>query len=228
MNYSVLALPTHERPRERLHRYGEETLSSPELIAILLGSGTKTVPVLQLAHSLLAHFGTLQKMSAATVEELCEVKGMGIAKSLQLKAAFSLGVRARLGDAPIKLKIEHPSHAYHYIREKIAYKGQEYFMAIFLDARGQVITDETIAVGTVSEVLVHPREVFHPAIRHRASAMIIIHNHPTGELTPSGADLSLTRDLVKTGEIIGISVQDHLIVSENGYYSFRQNRVIFD
>lgn len=227
MNYSVLDLPTHERPRERLHRYGEETLSSPELIAILLGSGTRSVPVLQLAHSLLAHFGSLQKMAAATVEEICEVKGMGIAKSLQLKAAFTLGVRARLGDAPAKLKIEHPSHAYHYIKEKIAHKGQECFVVIFLDVRGQVIADETIAMGTVSEVLVHPREVFHPAIRHRASAMIVIHNHPSGDLTPSDADISLTRDLVKTGDIIGITVQDHLIVSADGYYSFRQHRLIF-
>lgn len=227
MNYSVLSLPTHERPRERLQRYGEESLSSAELIAILIGSGTRTMPVLQLAHHLLAHFGSLQKLAAASVEELCEVKGIGHAKALQLKAAFTLGARARLWETPPKIKIEHPSHAYNYIREKIASKEKEFFAAIFLDARGQVITDEVIAVGTVSEVLVHPREVFHPAIRHRASSMIVVHNHPSGELTPSEADLHLTRDLIKTGDIIGISVQDHLIVSNHEYFSFRQHRVIF-
>lgn len=227
MNYSVLDLPIHERPRERLQRYGEATLSSAELIAILLGSGTKSVPVLQMAHSLLSHFGSLQKLAAASVEELCEVKGVGLAKSLQLKAAFTLGGRARSHNASAKVKVEHPSHAYHYIREKIEGKGQEHFAAIFLDARGNVITDEIIAVGTVSEVLVHPREVFHPAIRHRASGMIVVHNHPSGELTPSEADISLTRDLIKTGDIIGIPIQDHLIVTAQGYYSFRQHRLVF-
>jgi DNA repair protein RadC len=226
MNYSVLDLPLHERPRERLHRYGEDSLSSPELIAIVLGSGTKSVPILQLAHSLLAHFGSLQKIATATVEELCEVRGMGVAKSLQLKAAFTLGGRARIDGAAPKRKIEHPSHAYHYIKERIAHKEQEYFMGIFLDVRGQVIADEVIAIGTVSEVLVHPREVFHPAIRHRASGIVVVHNHPSGELTPSEADLSLTKDLIKTGEVIGIGVQDHLIVTKEGYYSFRQNSLM--
>ena len=226
MNYSVLDLPLQERPRERLHRYGEESLSSPELIAIVLGSGTKSVPILQLAHSLLAHFGSLQKIAAASIEELCEVKGMGVAKSLQLKAAFTLGGRARTDGMQIKRKIEHPSHAYQYIKERIAHKEQEYFMGIFLDVRGQVIADEVVAIGTVSEVLVHPREVFHPAIRHRASGIVLVHNHPSGELSPSQADLSLTKDLVKTGEVIGIGVQDHLIVGMEGYYSFRQNGLI--
>ncbi len=114
------------------------------------------------------------------------------------------------------------------IKEKVALKEKEYFVVIFLDSRGHVITEETIAVGTVSEVLVHPREVFHPAIRHRASAIILVHNHPSGDFNPSNEDLCLTRDLKKTGELIGIAVEDHLIVSGNGYYSFRQKRVIFD
>ena len=226
MNYSVLDLPTHERPRERLQRYGEETMSSAELIAILLGSGTRTVPVLQLAHSLISRFGTLQKIAEASIEELRQVRGMGIAKSLQLKAAFTLGARARMGEAPAKLKISHPSHAYNFIKEKIAYQGKEYFVAIFLDARGQVIVEETIAVGTVSEVVVHPREVFHPAIRHRASAIVLAHNHPSGDPTPSRADIDLTRELAKAGELIGIAVQDHLIVTISGYYSFRQQGMI--
>jgi len=227
MNYSIFDLPTEERPRERLQRYGEQSLSSAELIAILLGSGTKSVPILQLAHSLISHFGSLQNLSMATIEELCEVKGMGMAKSLQLKAAFTLGIRSRIGQPPIKPKIEHPSHAYNLIKEKISLKGQEYFMALFLDARGQCISDEIIAIGTVSEVLVHPREIFHPAIRHRASGIILIHNHPSGDLTPSNEDLELTSDLIKTGDLIGIAVQDHLIVGESGYYSFRQHRILF-
>jgi DNA repair protein RadC len=227
MIYSVLDLPKHERPRERLQRYGEETLASAELIAILLGSGTRTMPVLQLGQALLSHFGSLQKLAAASIEELCEVKGVGQAKALQLKAAFTLGARARSNDTPPKIKVEHPSQAYHYIREKLECKEQEHFAAIFLDARGNVITDEIISVGTVSEVLVHPREVFHPAIRHRASGMIVVHNHPSGELAPSNADIELTRDLIKTGELIGIPVQDHLIVTAQGYYSFRQHRLVF-
>lgn len=227
MKYSVLDLPQHERPRERMQRHGEETLSSAELIAILLGSGTRTMPVLQLAHALMGHFGTLEKMSEASVEELCEVKGVGSAKALQIKAAFALGMRARLGKSPPKLKVEHPAHAYHYVKEKMAFKSQEHFIVIFLNSRGHVITDEMIAIGTVSEVLVHPREVFHPAIRHRASGIIVAHNHPSGDLTPSEADIELTKSLVKTGELVGIPVQDHLIVSDHGYYSFKQHRQVF-
>lgn len=208
-------------------QHGPESLSSRELLAIILGSGTKAAPVLHLSQQLLSHFGSIQQLAEATIEELCQIKGIGIAKAVQLRAAFSLGQRLGREGEGAKYKIEHPVHAYHLVKEALQFEKQEHFMIILQNAKGCVIGQHTVGIGSLTQVAVHPREVFYPAIRHKACALIAVHNHPSGDVTPSSSDIELTRQLIDAGKIIGIPLNDHLIVGEHGYYSFRQKSGIF-
>lgn len=226
-SYSIQNLPEIDRPRERLARHGAEALSAVELIAILLGSGTKTAPVMHLSQDLISKFGSLQSLAEATIEELCQVKGIGPAKAIQLRAAFSLALRINKENLGARYKIEHPIHAYHLIRDALAKEKRELFVIIMLDAKGYVITQHTVAIGTLTESVVHPREVFYPAIRHKAVSVILAHNHPSGDLTPSKDDLNITKDLIATGRLVGIPINDHIIVSERGFLSMRQRGDVF-
>lgn len=225
--YSIQQLPETERPRERLMRCGPEALSAAELIAIVLGSGTKSSPVLQLSHLLIGRFGSLQGLAEATTQELCQVKGIGEAKAIQLRAVFNLGLRLSKQNVMPKFKIEHPIHAYNLIKDEMAGEKRELFMIIMQDAKGVVIHHCVISIGTLTETQVHPREVFYPAIRHKAVSLILVHNHPSGDLTPSKSDYELTRQLVEVGRMVGIPINDHIIISSQGYLSMRQQGMIF-
>lgn len=227
MTYSLQQLPLQERPRERLRRYGAEAISSAELIAIILGSGIKGKSVLTLAQELLARFGSLKALSEASLEELCECRGLGKAKASQLKAAFCLGIKATNHPTPPKYRISHPVHAYQLVKEELETEKQELFIVILQDLKGCVICHEIVAIGTLSEVLVHPREVFYPAIRHKAASLILAHNHPSGDPTPSKEDFHLTQNLIAMGKMMDIPVQDHLIIGQACYTSLRQQGVVF-
>ncbi len=220
--YSIRNLPEQDRPRERLLRHGPESLSTAELIAILLGSGTKTMPVLQLAHEVVAKFGTINRLAEATIEELCEIKGVGPAKAIQLRAALSLGSRASTGLAPQKMRIRSPADAYELLRSDLASEKRELFVTILMDIRGCVINHQVVAIGTLSSVSLHPREIFYPAIRHKAASILLAHNHPSGDPTPSKEDLDLTSSLIDAGKLMGIPVNDHIIIAEKGFISLRE------
>ncbi|MGZ3732676.1 MAG: JAB domain-containing protein, partial [Parachlamydiaceae bacterium] len=140
--YSIWDLPEDERPRERLNRFGPESMSTAELIAILIGNGTKGHPVLQLAHEIVAHFGSLQGLADATVAELCQIKGLGMAKAIQLKAAFNLGARLSKQALSPKYRIENPIHAYHLVKDTLGREKRECFVVLLLDTKGYVITQE--------------------------------------------------------------------------------------
>jgi len=226
-SYSILSLPEEDRPRERLARFGAEAMSSADLIAIILGSGMKGRPVQQLAHEVISNFGTLKGLSEATVEELRQIKGLGVAKAIQLKAALSLGMRLSRHAVCPKYKIENPVHAYNLLKDEFANEKREHFIVILLDVKGYVINHQVIAIGTLSQTLVHPREVFYPAIRHKAAGLILAHNHPSGDPTPSKEDFEVTELLVKAGGLVSIPVHDHVIIAETGYHSLRQKGFSF-
>jgi DNA repair protein RadC len=226
--YSIQRMPEAERPRERLIRYGAESLSAAELIAIILGSGTKQAPVLQLAQLMLAKFGTLEQLAQATIQELCQVKGIGPAKAIQLRAVFNLGLRLSKQSISAKYKIEHPVHAYHLVKDELLAEKREVFVVILQDAKGCSLGYHIVSIGTLTETPVHPREVFYPAIRHKAVSLILVHNHPSGDLTPSKQDIELTKKLILVGQTMGIPVNDHLIVSNQGYLSLRQKGGVFE
>ena len=216
------SIPEQERPRERLVKYGTETLHSQELLAILLGSGTQRAPVLELAQNLLTHFGSLQKLAQATLEELMQIDGIGEAKAIQLKACFALGLRASSTPLAPKERITQPDHAYFLIKDQMEKEQRELLMVILQDVRNKLICSQVVSIGTLSKTLVHPREVFYPAIRHKASSMIIAHNHPSGDPTPSQEDYEVTEQLVELGKMMGIPIVDHLVIGAQKYVSFRQ------
>lgn len=226
-SYCMASLPADERPRERLDRLGPEAMSTAELVAIVLGSGMKGCSVLQLASQILAHFGSLPALAEATIAELSSIKGLGKAKAIQLKAAFSLGARMSQLSVLPKYRIETPLHVYNLVKDQLANEKKERFIVVLLDVKGVVIAQEVVAIGTLSETLVHPREVFYPAIRHCASSMILVHNHPSGNPDPSKEDYAITEVLLKVASLMSIPIQDHIIVGKEGYISLKQKGFSF-
>lgn len=226
--YSIQNIPESDRPRERLLRFGSEAMSTVELVAIILGSGTKGVSVLQLAQDIVARFGSVAKLSEVTVEEFCQIKGLGFTKAIQLRAALCLGMRASKKVLSKKCKIENPLHAYNLVKEEFENEKRELFVTILQDVKGFVINHKVVAIGTLSGSLIHPREVFYPAVRHKAASVILAHNHPSGDPTPSAEDIEVTENLVEVGALMGIPVHDHLIVGESAYVSLRQQGLSFE
>jgi DNA repair protein RadC len=219
------SLPPQDRPRERLAQMGSDALSTIELLAILLGNGTKNCSVLQLAAHLMARFGTLLALSEASVQELSSLKGIGFAKAVQLKAAFSL--HARLPIRPIdKVIFDKASKIFELIGPELKKEKVEVLMVILLDARKRFIHREIAAKGILNEILIHPREIFHLAIKHRAHSIVVAHNHPSGDPLPSQQDLKVTEILKKSGEILGIKLSDHLIIAGENYISLAEKNFL--
>ena len=193
-------------------------LSSVELLAILLGSGTKSRSVMHLAADLLSHFQTLRALSEASIQELQQVKGIGLAKAIQLHAAFTLSSRKEETTPPI---LDTPEKIYAVLRSELESQKTEALAIILRDIRLRCIHREILSKGTLTELLLHPREVFHAAIKHRAHSIVIAHNHPSGDPTPSKRDVDMTRVLAQTGKLIGIPLADHLIIGKNCFVSFQ-------
>ncbi|MCI0382269.1 MAG: DNA repair protein RadC [Chlamydiae bacterium] len=219
----MINIPVSELPRERLLRDGIEALSIQELLAILLGTGTRGKNVLILAQELLLHFGGMKGLLESSVDDLMQINGIGHAKAILLKAAFGLALRCTKESFEPFQKIKKAEEAFRLAKSFIGHFKQEALLVILRDVKGRVIRQELIGMGTLSEVLVHPREVFNPAVRHRANSLILVHNHPSGDPTPSTADLQLTKHLLYSSKIMGIFFDDHLIIGENRYTSLRES-----
>lgn len=223
---SLSFIPLEERPRERLLQQGADALSIAELLAILLGTGVKGKSVLLLAQEMLLHFGGIRGLLEASIEELTEIKGVGCAKAVLLKAAFGLALKAT-SQSPIHREcIQTPTQLFELARKEIAHCKQEVLLVVLRDVKGRLIHHEKVAIGTLSEVLMHPREVFFPAVRHKAHSLIVIHNHPSGDPTPSAADIALTRLLHQSGKVMGIDLDDHLIVGSHSFVSLRERGIL--
>lgn len=219
-------LPPEERPRERLLRGGAESLSLSELLAILLATGTKGKSVLNLAQEILLRFQGLQGLLEASIAELEEIKGIGTAKAIMLKAALEIASRARGKMQQPKASIDSPRDVYEMVKETMVSAKQEMLMVLLRDVRGKVIQQEIVGVGTLNQVLIHPREVFFPAVRHKAHSLILVHNHPSGDPTPSRADLDLTQLLLQSSKVMGIALDDHIIVGAGKYVSLREDNLL--
>jgi len=227
--YTLHDLPADERPRERLLKYGVESLSLQELLSLIFGRGVKGESVVSISQKLITTFTSIDSLSEASIEELKEIKGLGLAKACQLKACFEISRRLRKEENSNKNKnriINSPKDIFPLLKEKIINFHKEYFMVVSLDNRNKVINVDTVSVGTLNSSLIHPRETFEVAIKNHAAAIIICHNHPSGELKPSEDDLMITQNLVKAGKLLGIEVSDHLIITKDGYFSFKERKVI--
>lgn len=224
---SLNTWPDGEKPREKLIGFGPENLSSAELLALLLSSGTKNKNVVDIAKSLLITFGTLENLSIASLEELQQISGIGPAKAIILQAAFQLSRNLQYEKAEMKHKfIRSPQDVADIFIPKLCHLKQEVFSIILLDAAGKYLQGREITRGIVNASLIHPREVFRIAIKEAATSIILVHNHPSGQLIPSTEDISITQQLVESGNMIGISVQDHVIVADNKYVSLKEEGFI--
>jgi DNA repair protein RadC len=215
-------LPAEERPRERLEKYGAQSLSNAELLAILLRTGTHGLSALDLATTILAQFQTLDELAAAGIGELSQIKGLGQSKAVQILAAFELGRRLQVSEVLQSGRVSSPGKVAELVMPRLRFLKQEHFLAIHLNTKNRVLAIETISIGTLDSSLVHPREVFRAAIKNSCASLILVHNHPSGEPYPSNEDLNITRRLKESGELLGIPVLDHIIIGGNKYISLRE------
>jgi DNA repair protein RadC len=213
--FTVRDLPKQERPRERLQKFGAEALSAQELLALVIGRGIPKKSVMSIAQELLGKFGNVKAISQASIEELSQIKGIGLAKAAQIKACFELGKRGDLEPEQKNFDIKDPESVVNAIWASIKDKAREHFKLILLNHRHRIIGISTISIGTLNASLVHPREVFKDAIKHSAASVVLAHNHPSGDPEPSEDDLTITKRLIETGKILGIEVLDHIIITKN-------------
>jgi DNA repair protein RadC len=208
----IKEMPDAERPRERLMNGGADALRNAELIAILLRTGMKGVSAVQVAEQLLARFSTLDNLSRATIPELRKIKGVGRDKAIALQAAFTLARRMAKEIRQESPTLDTPERVADLLREEHRVLEVENFQVLLLNTRRKLIRAERISQGTLDTILVHPREVFKHAIAANAAAIILAHNHPSGDPTPSEADIKVTRDLIRAGQLLKIDVLDHIIL----------------
>lgn len=219
-------IPEKERPREKLLQSGEEAVSDAELIAIVLGSGTRDESALQIAQRVLIKAGDLKTLSEMSLAELCEFKGIGTARAAQLKAALELARRYTLRLQTSRSQFSNSQKVFDHFQFHFRGKQQEEFWVISLDAKNRHLSQARISKGTLMASVVHPREIFRIAIRNAAAAIIILHNHPSGDPEPSVEDRKVTTQVAEAGKLLGIPLLDHVIIGSNYYYSFKDSGLV--
>jgi DNA repair protein RadC len=222
-SFTIHDLPLSERPRERLQRLGVGALSAQEILAVILGRGVSGESVMVTAQRLLSKFENLKGIAEASVEELSQVRGIGIAKAAQIKAAFELSSRLDgYAQTGAKTVVKTPEDVMGLVGNRLRDKKKEHFLAILLDTRNQLIKIAEISVGSLDTSIVHPREVFKEAISASAAAVILAHNHPSGDAQASPDDIKLTKRLAEAGELVGIDVLDHIIIGGKKFLSLKR------
>ncbi len=220
-------IPEKEKPRDKALRYGINTLSAKELLAILLRNGYRGKSVLDVAEELLEKAGGIQGIPKLSVQELCSVKGIFIAKALELKACFELGRRISFETVMDENVMRHQGELVHWIQTEIGSSLQEHFMVIFLDHFNRIKAHQILFTGTLDTAQVYPRDIFREAILQNCSGMILAHNHPSGDVSPSHADMSITGQLLILAQMMKMRILDHIIVSQNDFLSFH-NEDLFE
>lgn len=221
MYYTVSNLPKQERPRERLRNVGAENLSDKELIAILLKTGTKDKDVTALATEVLSKYGSLKKLDDATLQSLLEIRGIGFVKAIELLGAIELGKRIWYQKENLqKKKMTTAKKIWENTKYLFANKNQECFYCLYFDNKQKLIEEKLLFMGTINRSVVHPREIFKEAYLLSASSIVCMHNHPSGDASPSHEDILFTKNIMEIGRIQKIPVVDHIIVTDYEYYSF--------
>lgn len=223
-NLTIRDLPCVERPREKLLKYGPERLSDPELVAIILRTGKKGESVLSVAKKLLKTTA-MDKFPGLNCQDLRKISGIGLVKACELLASIELGKRLFQNKKISIAQLLSPQDVFEQLKD-IRESKKEHFVVFFLNSRNQEIHREIISVGTINASLVHPREVFEPAVKYLAVQIILAHNHPSGDIAPSEEDLEINRRLAEAGKILGIEVIDHIIVSSTGFISFKEKGLL--
>ncbi|MCR3923140.1 MAG: DNA repair protein RadC [Firmicutes bacterium] len=219
---TIKDLPPSERPRERAIAQGVATLSDADLLAILLRSGTAQDTAVHLAQRVLSEIGGLTELPRCGMEDLQAIKGLGPAKAITLMAAADLANRLSNRTRYESVTVSTPGDAAGLVMEEMRHKLREHFRVLLLDTKNKVIGIEEISIGSLNTSLVHPREVFRPAIRRACASVILLHNHPSGDPTPSREDLDVTKRLTEAGRLMGIEVLDHVVIGDGRFISFRE------
>lgn len=226
-NYTIKNIPENERPREKLIKYGAHTLSNSELLAIILRVGSKKDTALTLAQKILnLNNKGLKNIAEANSEELKKFHGISDAKAAQILAVTELSKRISALQAEERMKISSPQDISMLLMEEMRYLKKEYFKIVLLDTKNKIIKVVNISVGNLNSSIVHPREVFIEAIKRSSASMILVHNHPSGEVKPSKEDINITKRLTEAGNIIGIKILDHIIIGDGVYISFKEQGII--
>lgn len=231
MQYTTLIkdMPSDMRPREKLLARGAQALSDHELLAIILGQGTRDISALELANQLLDTYQGLRHLQDTSVEELTQLKGVGSAKAAAIQAALEIGRRVSK-NTENRFLIRSPQDVNQYVTQVLIPEMRDYdrehFVVLYLDRKGGVIVKPDISIGGLHSSIVHPREVFKTAVKRSAAALILAHNHPSGDPAPSREDIEITRRLIEAGDIMGISILDHVIIGENTYCSLKERGLI--
>jgi DNA repair protein RadC len=225
MSLLIQDLPLQERPRERAVSHGLEALAVQELLAIILGRGSKSVTVTEISNSLIARYKSLGNLADVPLPELCLIKGLGGAKALQLKAAFELGKRwSTEENIKNNTSVLNSRSAFMLVKSYLRNKKKEHLMLFALDSRSRLLLKpQLISIGTLDASLVHPREVYGYALSVSASRILLAHNHPSGDPSPSTDDLNVTEALVQAGRLMKIELIDHIVVAEDSFYSIRES-----
>lgn len=211
-----------DRPRERMTRQGASSLSNQELVAILLRTGSREESVLVLANKLLSEFDKIQDLRDVTIEELTAVKGVGDAKAVQILAAAELGKRIYSVAQDGRYAIKSPEDAAAYLMTDMSKLTQEHFVVLFLNVKNEVLHKQTIFIGSLNSSIVHPREIFREAVKRSAASLVVAHNHPSGNATPSPEDIEVTKRLAEAGELMGIDLLDHIIIGDQRFISLKE------
>lgn len=227
-HYTILDLPKAERPRERLQEAGARALSNAELLAIILRVGTPTENVIRMAERLLVRFGGLGGLVRASFDELCAEHGLGQAKAAQLKATLELGIRVSSLQPEERPVVHCPADVANLLQGEMGFLEQEHLRVVLLNTRNQVMGVSEVYKGNVNTSLIRVGEVFREAVRSGCPAMIVVHNHPSGDPTPSPEDIAVTRQLVQAGELLDIEVLDHLIIGQQQFVSLKERGLGFD
>jgi DNA repair protein RadC len=214
--------PENERPREKLIKSGAETLSDAELLALVIRTGDPATgrSAVDLGRRLLQESGSLRELATATVTEICRTKGTGPAKAAAVKAALEMAKRLNSDRLASGERFTSPEQIYNHYHYYYRDRRKEYFLILLLDGKNRILREVQISEGSLNQSIVHPREVFSPAVRDSAAAIILVHNHPSGDPTPSREDTEITRRLKEAGELMGVRVLDHIIIGDGSFMSF--------
>lgn len=222
MSMMIKDVPKSERPRERMLREGPQSLSNQDLIALLLGSGTRSESVIQLSARVIQHFNGLKMLKDASIKELMDIHGIGEAKAVQLRAALELGKRIKQFPAEDRYVIRSPEDVSLYMMDEMRHLQQEHFVCLYLNTKNQVVHKQTVFIGSLNASIVHPREVFKEAFRYSAASIVCLHNHPSGDPGPSREDIDVTKRLSECGKMLGIELLDHVIIGDKRFCSLKE------
>jgi len=224
---TIKDLPVEERPRERLKKYGAGSLANAELLAIILRTGVGGENVLSMATRLLARFGGLMGLARASVSELCGEKGIGVAKAAQLKAAMELGRRLLVASPGERPQVKSPADAANLLMLEMSMLEQEHMRLILLDSKNYILDTPTMYIGSLNTSVIRVGELFREAIKQNSAAIIVVHNHPSGDPTPSPEDVAVTELITQAGQLLDIDVLDHLIIGQQRYVSLKERGLGF-